>query len=124
MATLITLLDKCFDNIDNMLASERAEREKLEQELRSTRRHRKRSASPSVKIIHVESLVVSLMNVHIVQGMTSQARSRSTTKRRTILACGVINSTIICTKRAGMIKQPSNYEKQAAWPMQPHSKEM
>ena len=45
MATLITLFNKRFDNMDNVLAAERPEREKLEKEVRSSRRHRKRSAS-------------------------------------------------------------------------------
>ena len=50
MATLITLFNKRFDNMDNMLASERAERERLEQEIRSSRRHRKRSASQGISL--------------------------------------------------------------------------
>ena len=45
MATLITLFNKRFDNMDNVLAAERAERAKLEQEIRSTRRNRKQNAS-------------------------------------------------------------------------------
>ena len=45
MATLITLFNQRFDNMDNMMAAERAEREKLEHEIRLTRRPRKRSAS-------------------------------------------------------------------------------
>ena len=44
MASLITLFNKRFDNMDSVLAKERAEREKLEEEIRSSRRPRKRSA--------------------------------------------------------------------------------
>ena len=48
IASLITLFNKRFDNIHNMPAVERAAKEKLESEIRSSRRLRKRSASQGI----------------------------------------------------------------------------
>ena len=45
IANLITLFNKRFVNMDSVLARERAEREKLEEKIRSSRRPRRRSAS-------------------------------------------------------------------------------
>ena len=55
MASLITLFNKRFDNMDSVLAKERAERERLEDEIRSSRRPRKRSASQGLRFTNREA---------------------------------------------------------------------
>ena len=54
-ASLITLFNNRFDNMDSVLAKEHAEREKLEEEIRSSRRPRKRSASPGLRFTRRET---------------------------------------------------------------------
>ena len=55
MASLITLFNKRFDNMDSVLARERAERERLEDEIKSSRRPRKRSASQGLRFTNREA---------------------------------------------------------------------